>query len=85
MQMKLQPFCNLKSILILMYKQIRRSLIDTQSNDGSNSSPSSWTGAPKRVLEANELFRDETEIGIIHNGAMYRLRVTRGGKLILNK
>ena len=68
-----------------MYKQIRRPPINTPSNDESNSSSSSWTGAPKRVLEANELFGDENEIGIIHKGAMYRLRVTRGGKLILNK
>jgi hemin uptake protein HemP len=83
--MKLQPFCNLKSILILMYKHIRRPLNNTESNDSSNSQPSSWTGAPKRVIEANELLGNETEIGIIHNGAMYRLRVTRGGKLILNK
>lgn len=83
--MKLQLFCNLKSILILMYKQIRRPLNNSKSNDDRNSQTSSWTGAPSRVLEANELFGDENEIGIINNGAMYRLRVTRGGKLILNK
>jgi len=85
MQMKLQDFCKLKSILILMYKQIRKNAGGNASNDSSSFQSSSWPGAPKRVVEARELFGDETEVGIVHNGSMYRLRVTRGGKLILNK
>jgi len=43
------------------------------------------SGTPVRIISSDELFKSETEIGIVHQGAMYRLRVTRGGKLILNK
>lgn len=40
---------------------------------------------PARVLTSESLFRGTTEIGIEHHGAMYRLKITRQGKLILNK
>jgi hemin uptake protein HemP len=45
-------------------------------------------GAPReapRVIESASLFGDEREVGIRHRGEVYRLRVTRNGKLILNK
>lgn len=32
-----------------------------------------------------ELFHGATEIGIAHQGLTYRLRITRQGKLVLNK
>ncbi len=32
-----------------------------------------------------ELFGGATEIGIAHQGLTYRLRITRQGKLVLNK
>lgn len=35
--------------------------------------------------DTNALFADRTEIRIRHAGAVYRLRITRGGKLILTK
>jgi hemin uptake protein HemP len=38
-----------------------------------------------RVFQATELFGPSKEIGIRHDGALYRLRVTRAGKLILTK
>jgi len=40
---------------------------------------------PARILESVTLFRGEHEIGIEHQGALYRLKITRQGKLILNK
>lgn len=40
---------------------------------------------PKRVVSSEALFRGTHEIGIEHAGAMYRLKITRQGKLILNK
>jgi hemin uptake protein HemP len=43
------------------------------------------SGMPSRIFSSEELFQSEAEIGIVHQGSMYRLRVTRGGKLILNK
>jgi hemin uptake protein HemP len=51
----------------------------------ADSSTQLVSGAPARVISSEELLQSETEIGIVHQGAMYRLRVTRGGKLILNK
>lgn len=38
-----------------------------------------------RVVSSDNLFRGTHEIGIEHGGAMYRLKITRQGKLILNK
>jgi len=37
------------------------------------------------VVEADVLFRGHHEIVISHNGAHYRLRITKNGKLILTK
>lgn len=36
-------------------------------------------------LDTRELFAGRTEIRIAHDNAVYRLRITRAGKLILNK
>lgn len=41
--------------------------------------------APSRTVSSDLLFRGGHEIGIEHHGAMYRLKITRQGKLILNK
>jgi hemin uptake protein HemP len=38
-----------------------------------------------RVLRSEELFGDARELGILHAGALYRLTMTRQGKLILTK
>ncbi|WP_246730283.1 hemin uptake protein HemP [Nitratireductor mangrovi] len=38
-----------------------------------------------RTLSSESLFDGEHEIGIKHAGALYRLKITRQGKLILNK
>jgi hemin uptake protein HemP len=52
------------------------------------------TGAPRqhlkadadnRQLDSRELFGKERELLIHHNGELYRLRLTRAGKLILTK
>ena len=50
-------------------------------------SPRDWERpAPSlRVVSTDELFRGRTEIAIDHFGAIYRMRITRQGKLILNK
>jgi hemin uptake protein HemP len=40
---------------------------------------------PSRTLSSDAIMRGEREIGIEHHGALYRLKVTRQGKLILNK
>ena len=48
----------------------------TAKVDGPNGQPSFTT---------EELFGGATEIGIAHQGLVYRLRITRQGKLVLNK
>ncbi|MEP9395877.1 hemin uptake protein HemP [Mesorhizobium sp. KR2-14] len=38
-----------------------------------------------RTVSSAALFAGEHEIGIDHRGSLYRLKITRQGKLILNK
>lgn len=38
-----------------------------------------------RTVTSEALFGGQREIGINHRGALYRLKITRQGKLILNK
>jgi hemin uptake protein HemP len=40
---------------------------------------------PVRTVSSDDLFQGSTEIAIDHAGAIYRLKITRQGKLILNK
>lgn len=40
---------------------------------------------PCPVVDARQLFGDRREIWIEHDGVRYRLRITRRGKLILQK
>jgi hemin uptake protein HemP len=40
---------------------------------------------PARTVDSGSLFNGTNEIGIEHHGALYRLKITRQGKLILNK
>ena len=39
----------------------------------------------KRLFNAPELFGNQNEIKISHNGDIYTLRITRNGKLVMNK
>lgn len=41
--------------------------------------------AQHRIVESADLFRGTNEIMIRHDGLVYRLKITRQGKLILNK
>ena len=44
------------------------------------------TAAPHiRIVESTDIFRGQTEIMIRHEGVIYRMKITRQGKLILNK
>ena len=48
--------------------------------------PASPKGAePVRRYDTRELFGPDAEIEIIHQRSVYRLKITRQGKLILNK
>ncbi len=54
-----------------------------RTDEGGESSPG--PGAADRVLAASELFGDRREVWIELEGVRYRLRITRRGKLILQK
>ncbi|WP_035526836.1 hemin uptake protein HemP [Hoeflea sp. BAL378] len=60
-------------------------------DQASSTSPVSArpTGAPFApqipVFDSKQLFGASSEIGIMHQGSLYRLKITRQGKLILNK
>ncbi|WP_082074562.1 hemin uptake protein HemP [Martelella endophytica] len=55
---------------------------DTKTDRGEAREKQSETPA---VLESDTLFRGASEIIIRHQGADYRMKITRQGKLILNK
>lgn len=38
-----------------------------------------------RTLKSDDLFEGAKELGIEHQGLFYRLKITRQGKLVLNK
>lgn len=40
---------------------------------------------PSRAVSSEDLFQGGREVLIVHAGETYRLRLTRNGKLILNK
>lgn len=48
-------------------------------------SGSHHAGVSDRTISSSDLFDGRREIGIEHHGAYYRLKITRQGKLILNK
>ncbi len=54
----------------------------TREGPSKADTPSSLPGAR---LNSSEMFRGRKEIQIEHEGEIYRLRVTRSGKLILTK
>ena len=53
--------------------------------DTKSQSPSEKPRLDEPVLQASQLFGDRREVWIEHNGERYRLRITRRGKLILQK
>ena len=42
-------------------------------------------GSDRNAIDSQALFAGRREIEIRHEGKVYRLRITRNGKLILNK
>ncbi|MBB5702723.1 hemin uptake protein HemP [Ochrobactrum daejeonense] len=76
----------------------RREVCERAENPVPNSKTDAVTAVrPQPRLDANaheallktygsrELFDGSREVGIEHGGSLYRLRITRQGKLILNK
>lgn len=55
------------------------------SDDEKDERDESATAEPPRVLRADALFEGKREVWIELDGVRYRLRITRRGKLILQK
>jgi hemin uptake protein HemP len=51
----------------------------------SEARPNAAAEAPKRTLNSADLFQGAREVQIRHDETIYRLQVTRNGKLILIK
>ena len=58
--------------------------MNTDDEDDRNSPPQEGV-LPEVVIPAERIFGDRREVWIEHNGERYRLRITRRGKLILQK
>ncbi len=58
-------------------------MTDKQERDEPEVPPD--PGNPEAVIPAERLFGDRREVWIEHNGERYRLRITRRGRLILQK
>jgi hemin uptake protein HemP len=54
-------------------------------NLGQAGQPAVSSDRTAPVINSADLFGNATEIAIAHADAVYRLRITRQGKLILNK
>ncbi len=83
--MVLLVVCKIKSILILKNMIDDSEETDLVSSNSKRDAMNALQDALERVIESRDLFGEANEIGIMHEGALYRLRVTRAGKLILNK
>ncbi len=55
-----------------------------QSGGGSGSA-TALVPSPAQLLQSTDLLKGQKTIGILHNGALYRLQATKLGKLILTK
>jgi hemin uptake protein HemP len=58
---------------------------DTSQQQVDRKTMTSGTDPSVTIIDARTLFGSAREIGIEHEGALYRLKITRQGKLILNK
>lgn len=62
------------------------SLMETTMNNPEKPASHSHALSPvQKTYGSRELFDGLREVGIEHGGAIYRLKITRQGKLILNK
>jgi hemin uptake protein HemP len=59
--------------------------MDTRGETKPNPDPRETRLVRQGVIESSDLFADGNEVQIHHDGEVYRLRLTKNGKLILNK
>ena len=56
-----------------------------EETQNKNAEPGRQPSHGSKTLKSADLFHGSKEICIDHNGAVYRLRITRQDKLVLNK
>jgi hemin uptake protein HemP len=59
--------------------------MDTRGETNRDPAPREARLARQGVIESADLFAERNEVQIHHDGEVYRLRLTKNGKLILNK
>ena len=59
--------------------------MDSEASQGPERDYSKLSGSVRPGVESEDLFRGQREVSIAHNGQKYILKITRSGKLILNK
>lgn len=59
--------------------------MDPETEQSSTPAEGLFARPPVKVMRSEELFAGKREVLIEHGGSIYRLRMTRAGKLILNK
>lgn len=62
---------------------MERNTTDNQSEDSPRLQKSASESLP--VIKSENLIENGREVGIEHEGSIYRLKITKQGKLILNK
>jgi hemin uptake protein HemP len=67
------------------YRARRAAAVEAHRSTSEMHRPPTEMHRPPRVVASSALFAGEHEIGISHAGSLYRLKITRQGKLILNK
>ena len=60
-------------------------MVDNNSRSTNEDERGEGHWSQEKLLQTSELFEGRREICLEHEGAIYRLRITKAGKLILNK
>ncbi len=58
---------------------------DSSTGGAEENEPPKEQETQRRVVEARQLLGEDNEVWIQHYGVLYRLRLTRRGRLILTK
>jgi hemin uptake protein HemP len=83
--MELRTVRSLKIILIRMKKHSPMDNAKHPRAGGEDRLKSTQQPFGVQSIDSDDIFKGNNEVVIVHAGAAYRLRVTRAGKLILNK
>lgn len=65
--------------------RVDETFVTTRTAQPLHAEPAESEGQGHRIFTTAELFDGDDEIVVLHNGAPYRLRITRQDKLILTK